>query len=306
MTRPYQGGYVQLPASVILDRAVEPGPLRLWALLMWIKGRNAKAWPSENTLAEDLGVSLRTVRRWKKRLLANGYLSQERRFNQSNLYVPCLPNRLTAVDTDGPLVKETGAPADGAIDGLLVKPTVHDTDGLLVETQTAPPLGHERPLNEAIDGPLTTYKELTPLNQIKVEEAAEKAGAASALRPSGIVRQKEELAEGTGAQPNTHLCAPSAVNVTGQELQQHPVTAPMLAHTQRVNARAREVREYIRNKTPEIQDHLRKNWPTDAPNLLVEIKDELTEDEMWDKLIKLDELGMWVDETIGRLGSGLC
>lgn len=49
------------------------------------------AWPSNKTLAKETGLSIRTVVRAKNELVSTGHLVSQRRFNDSNVYLPILP-----------------------------------------------------------------------------------------------------------------------------------------------------------------------------------------------------------------------
>ncbi len=48
-------------------------------------------WPSNKTLAKATGLSIRSIIRAKKELVNSGYLSSERRFNGSSVYVTLTP-----------------------------------------------------------------------------------------------------------------------------------------------------------------------------------------------------------------------
>jgi AraC-like DNA-binding protein len=49
------------------------------------------AFPSLETLAEECGMSVSSVKRGKAELIENNWLTQERRYNNSNLYTPNIP-----------------------------------------------------------------------------------------------------------------------------------------------------------------------------------------------------------------------
>lgn len=53
------------------------------------------AFPSLETLAEECSISRASVARGKNELLAHGWLEQTRRYNNSNLYTPCIPTSHT-------------------------------------------------------------------------------------------------------------------------------------------------------------------------------------------------------------------
>jgi DNA-binding transcriptional MocR family regulator len=49
------------------------------------------AWPSNKTLAKETSLSIRTIVRAKSELVSTGHLVSQRRFNDSNVYMPILP-----------------------------------------------------------------------------------------------------------------------------------------------------------------------------------------------------------------------
>jgi DNA-binding transcriptional MocR family regulator len=51
------------------------------------------AWPSNRTLAKETSLSIRTVVRAKSELVSTGHLVSQRRFNDSNVYMPILPSQ---------------------------------------------------------------------------------------------------------------------------------------------------------------------------------------------------------------------
>jgi biotin operon repressor len=57
-----------LPAWLARREEVSPGPKLLYARLCQYAGEDGEAYPSEPTLARELGVAERTVRRWVKEL----------------------------------------------------------------------------------------------------------------------------------------------------------------------------------------------------------------------------------------------
>ena len=53
------------------------------------------AYPSIKTLVEETGLSKATIHRAKITLISQGYLVSQRRYNNSNLYLPQIPACLT-------------------------------------------------------------------------------------------------------------------------------------------------------------------------------------------------------------------
>jgi hypothetical protein len=90
--RPHLVAFVSVPVCVM--RHLPPGPL---AVLTWLMhyGRNeeAAAWPSQERLAADMQIGVRSLRRYLDHLVDNGYLSVERRGNgATNLMVWDIPD----------------------------------------------------------------------------------------------------------------------------------------------------------------------------------------------------------------------
>jgi DNA-binding transcriptional MocR family regulator len=48
-------------------------------------------WPSNNTLSEATGLSIRSIIRAKQELVNTGYLMSQRQYNNACLYIPCVP-----------------------------------------------------------------------------------------------------------------------------------------------------------------------------------------------------------------------
>lgn len=60
--------------AALLDKSLSPIEFRVLVLLMRYQGRHDSAWPSQETLAADLGMSVEGVRRIIKRLVAKGWV----------------------------------------------------------------------------------------------------------------------------------------------------------------------------------------------------------------------------------------
>ena len=76
---------------------------RLTALIIssyynWTKKQ--MCWPSNKTLAKGTGLSISSVVRAKKELVKEGYLEVQRRFDNSNLYRPIIPQNRGYVHTE--------------------------------------------------------------------------------------------------------------------------------------------------------------------------------------------------------------
>jgi len=56
---------------------------------------NQACWPSNKTLASGTGLSIRSIVRAKNELVSKGYLVSHRRWDASNMYIPCVPQSHT-------------------------------------------------------------------------------------------------------------------------------------------------------------------------------------------------------------------
>lgn len=71
--------FAQVPDALILDRRVNDFAVRLWCRLDHYAGCDGRAFPHVDTLADDLGVSSRTVDRGIRCLVETGWVSRKRR-----------------------------------------------------------------------------------------------------------------------------------------------------------------------------------------------------------------------------------
>ena len=72
--------FAQIPDELICDTAVSAGAVRLWALLQRYANGGGIAWPGQDTLAEHLGVSERSIQNYIRELSQTGWLTVERTF----------------------------------------------------------------------------------------------------------------------------------------------------------------------------------------------------------------------------------
>lgn len=83
----FTGGFVQVPSAILRSRKLEPGEKTLYALLLdyaWGKG---EAFPSQGTLADDIGRGERHVRSWLHHLEQLDLIRIQRRgLNKPNVY----------------------------------------------------------------------------------------------------------------------------------------------------------------------------------------------------------------------------
>lgn len=71
--------FAQVPDALVLDRRVNDFAVRLWCRLDHYAGMDGRAFPHVDTLADDLGVSSRTVDRGIRCLVETGWVSRKRR-----------------------------------------------------------------------------------------------------------------------------------------------------------------------------------------------------------------------------------
>ena len=65
------------------------------------------SFPSNKTIAQESGLSIRSVIRAKKQLVSNRHLVSQSRFNSSNLYTPMVPESLGHVTQTPPSVTQS-------------------------------------------------------------------------------------------------------------------------------------------------------------------------------------------------------
>lgn len=60
--------------EALLDAEITAADYRVFTYLYWKQGKNGSAWPSQETMSNDLNISVRTVQMTIKRLEQRGYL----------------------------------------------------------------------------------------------------------------------------------------------------------------------------------------------------------------------------------------
>jgi hypothetical protein len=84
--------FLKIPKSITQDPELDIGPRYLYAVLLdyvhlsMSYGNGKAAFPSRETLAEKCAVADDTIGRWLKKLNERGWISWQRRPNQSSLY----------------------------------------------------------------------------------------------------------------------------------------------------------------------------------------------------------------------------
>lgn len=127
------------------------------------------AYPSINTLCKSTGLSKASIHRAKLELVSQGYLVSERRFNNSNLYLPQIPGSLT--ETLGSLtLRHTPSHTEE------LKDNIKDNlkDNLINNTKGD---SEESPLAKDINMFDILFNEIEGLDNEKRTDAARPAGA---------------------------------------------------------------------------------------------------------------------------------
>jgi len=60
--------------QALLDRSLSPAAYRVFAYLFWRQGSNKVSWPSQDVIAEDVGLTVRAVKNLTKKLEKRGYI----------------------------------------------------------------------------------------------------------------------------------------------------------------------------------------------------------------------------------------
>lgn len=153
-------------------------------------------WPSDALLSQRTGLSISSITRAKKELVADGYLSSDRRYDSTNEYVPLLPVTVPLLTQSTP-----SAHTDESLcsQGATNREENHEVNEELnneeeLEPQAAPAAGNsdEFSLNEELDvevtfskiigpdGPLAHFKPFVPASLTTDEEWVSEREAAQA------------------------------------------------------------------------------------------------------------------------------
>jgi len=81
-TKPNEGKIRIMPLGLALCKELSPTERLIAAYLLWRQGNNGAAWPSEETIADEVGVNEKTVRRTVKALVEIGAIKIRRPRNQ--------------------------------------------------------------------------------------------------------------------------------------------------------------------------------------------------------------------------------
>ncbi len=86
MTKPRAGRLAIIPAAAVFDHRLSHADVRVLAALGAHAGKDGRCWPAATTLAQEIRLSERHVRRCLKTLSDHGFVEIEKRFGQSNIY----------------------------------------------------------------------------------------------------------------------------------------------------------------------------------------------------------------------------
>lgn len=79
-----EGTTFSMVPHALLMTVNDPQAIRLYAVLgIWTDNHSGEAWPSRATIADVMGVSVKTVDRAAEILIAAGWLTKERRYNDN-------------------------------------------------------------------------------------------------------------------------------------------------------------------------------------------------------------------------------
>lgn len=80
-------GFTQVPNHILKSKDISVGAKLTYAMLLSYAWYNQSCFPGQETLADDMGVSLRSVTTFTKELQTSGLISVKRTgFNKPNLY----------------------------------------------------------------------------------------------------------------------------------------------------------------------------------------------------------------------------
>ena len=160
-----------LIVHVILDVELSPTERLLLAYLAWRQGANGEAWPSQRTIAKDLGLTCDGVRKIVRRLEAKGKLCVNRpqgggrgRRIQYTVTTAKPPTAIDPLETEKPPTTDEGLPEE-------------TPDSQPKKPPTAKPRHIRRTLQGTQQSKKrTSAKTFTPPTSREVEEYAESLG----------------------------------------------------------------------------------------------------------------------------------
>jgi len=80
---------------------LKPGPRVLLARIISWSGSKGKCWHKLQSIAEKMGISVRTVQRWKRDLIQAGYLSETPSPYRSPYLIPIVGTSVGVAVTSG-------------------------------------------------------------------------------------------------------------------------------------------------------------------------------------------------------------
>lgn len=155
--RPAIRGFAPLPTAISRDPSLSNGAVRLYSLLQTYAWQDGVCFPGQQRLADDMGKSVATVKRYLSELVACGLIVRTRRgLNKTNLYrLPRLEAPTAKSNSNPPNIQLSGElknelsrelisePSSGLKNELLRIPSYVDSED--EETPPTPPQAGGQP-----------------------------------------------------------------------------------------------------------------------------------------------------------------
>lgn len=85
------GHFTVVPRALLKASELSSDAKILWQIINDYAGTNRLAFPSHKTLADDLGKSVPSIKRYIDELIRNGWLTAQNRIGTSNYYYCAIP-----------------------------------------------------------------------------------------------------------------------------------------------------------------------------------------------------------------------
>ncbi|MEV7885896.1 helix-turn-helix domain-containing protein [Streptomyces sp. NPDC002817] len=85
------GHFTVVPRALLKAPELSSDAKVLWQIINDYAGTNRKAFPSHKTLADDLGKSVPSIKRYIEELIRNGWMTAQNRTGTSNFYYCAIP-----------------------------------------------------------------------------------------------------------------------------------------------------------------------------------------------------------------------
>ena len=88
----YAAGHFSVaPRALKYAKEISSDAKILWEIINDYAGSNRQAFPSHKTLAEDMGKSVPSIKRYVEELISHGWLTVQNRIGTSNFYYCAIP-----------------------------------------------------------------------------------------------------------------------------------------------------------------------------------------------------------------------